>query len=86
MRETYNYLVHTKYFLKPQLTICPGYKEILPPHVEDISQVGKTLLSLLAQSRSKLFPKWQRFAYKIFNFLFSETHHLFGVGLPSGKK
>ena len=86
VRETYNYSVHTKYFLKPQLTICLGYNEILLPHVEDISQVGKLLLSLLVQSRSRLFPKWQRLAYKIFNFFFSQVHLLlFGVGLPEGK-
>ena len=90
MRETYNYSVHTKYFLKTQLTICPGYNKIPLPHVEDISQVGKILLSLLSlhgAGRSRLFPKWQRLAYKIFNFFFSKMHlHLFGVGLPEGKK
>lgn len=79
--ETYNYLVHTKYFLKPQLTKCLGYKEILPPHVENIPQVGKGSLSLLARSRSVRFPKGQRLAYKIANF-FPQTHlHLFGVWL-----
>lgn len=70
-----------KIFLKTQLTKCLGYKEILPPHVENIPQVGKGSLSLLARSRSVRFPKGQRLAYKIVNF-FPQTHlHLFGVWL-----
>lgn len=62
MGETYNYLVHTNYLWKPQLTECPEYKESLPLHIEDFSQIGKAPFALLAWG--ELFPKWQRFAYK----------------------
>lgn len=87
MGQTYNYLVHTKYFLKPQLTKWPGYKEVLPPHVDNISQAGKALLSLLVQSR--LFSTWQRFTFKIINcfFFFPQMSlFLFGMGLPRWNK
>ena len=77
--ETYNYLAHTKYFLKPQLTKCPGHKGILPLHTEDISQVGEAPLLLLAGSR---LPKTAD-VYKPNIKLFSpQTHLLFGVQLP----